>query len=195
MAKLFKKGCKEELSESEKAMLLAGMKVNAPEPKEVKVESGCTGGADFKPIMNADLTSPMTQPDAVKIKIPVAGKAKIIDNAEKIDAAEKALVELAAVKANFNFLQERFDAKVAELKEAKEFASNLQREHDNEKTILSRTIDDLRASLSNASVKASNLEGQLMIMKELTTLTKESAANSMEILYEKIRKAPNQFES
>ena len=55
--------------------------------------------------------------------------------------------------------------------------------------VTSATIDKLRLELNAAMVEASNLKGQLLIMKELTTLTKENAASSMSILYDKLRTA------
>ena len=65
----------------------------------------------------------------------------------------------------------------------------LQAQHEQEKKGLVEKIDELNRKLSEAAVKAANLEGQLIGSNLVTTLTKEQAASVtyVHILYEKIR--------
>ena len=165
MSKLMKKGIKEELSEAERAMLVAGMNVfNEP----VKTEPG------IEEKMNK-----------IKIAVPVEGKAKLIEPEVKNEELHAA--EVRELKMKLTMAQERVASKVDELQSSKAFASTMQAEHEKDRLAMLATIEDLRTKLSASTVKASHLEGQLLVMKELTTLTKENASSSMSILYDKLR--------
>ena len=139
---------------------------------------------------------PVKKEDENKIKVPipvVAGKTKLIE--PEVKAEEARMAEVHELKMKLKMAEERAETKMGELKASKEFSSSLQAEHDKERQSMLATIEELRTKLSTSTVEASHLKGQLLVMKELTTLTKENAASSMSILYDKLRKGPLPSES
>ena len=158
-------------------MLLAGMTVT-------KVPNQASSSAEHKEqVCNSDTE--------LKIKIPTSvGKAKIVEGAAKNEASDEIMMQLRELKIKLSFYEDRLEAKTAELKSAKEHLASQQAAHEAEKGEMRNTINELRAHLTAATTKASNLDGQLLIMKELTTLTKENAASSMSILYDRLRTGP-----
>ena len=131
--------------------------------------------------------------EGLKIKIPIAaatatvGKAKLVEGVIKSEASDEQSVKLREYQLKAELLEERLQLKSNEILSLKELMTSQQAEHDAEKAEMRSTVNNLRQELAEATVKASNLDGQLLIMKELTSLTKETAANSMSILYDKLR--------
>ena len=142
-------------------MLLAGMNVTkAPQmPSSSAVhEEHVKGEAD----------------PGLKITIPnPVGKAKIIEGAAKNEMSDEMAIEVRELKLKLSHYEDRMEAKTAELKLAKDSVASQQAAHEAEKNKMRNTIDELRTQLAVAMTKASNLDGQLLVMKELTTLTKE----------------------